>query len=252
MSKSSSSSTSTQQAIIPEMSTQEQGIVNRLQSLGMGQADALQAVMDMARQPQGSMLLGLQGSDKALLDEAFSGAEAGLRHQANLMGQDLASSRGFQRHDTPVAGAVMQNFLPALAQIQAQKASQSLGLGLSLGQLGEQRRMNNMNAMLSGGTAMPSALAGLANRFQQERFAGAKTVGTQHSTQTPSVMSGIGQGLGLAGQIGSLGMGIMSGMGAGPGFGAAAPTAATSQVAPGITGFNQGGYNFMVNNPRGL
>jgi len=243
MSKSSSSSTSTQQAIIPEMSTQEQGIVNRLQSLGMGQADALQAVMDMARQPQGSMLLGLQGSDKALLDEAFSGAEAGLRHQANLMGQDLASSRGFQRHDTPVAGAVMQNFLPALAQIQAQKASQSLGLGLSLGQLGEQRRMNNMNAMLSGGTAMPSALAGLANRFQQERFAGAKTVGTQHGTSTPSVMSGIGQGLGLAGQIGSLGMGIMSGMG-GMGAGAAGAGAGAGAVGPMASGYQMPGFSF--------
>ena len=243
MSKSSSSSTSTQQAIIPEMSTQEQGIVNRLQSLGMGQADALQAVMDMARQPQESMLLGLQGSDKALLDEAFSGAEAGLRHQANLMGQDLASSRGFQRHDTPVAGAVMQNFLPALAQIQAQKASQSLGLGLSLGQLGEQRRMNNMNAMLSGGTAMPSALAGLANRFQQERFAGAKTVGTQHGTSTPSVMSGIGQGLGLAGQIGSLGMGIMSGMG-GMGAGAAGAGAGAGAVGPMASGYQMPGFSF--------
>ena len=241
MSTSRSSQSTTSKAHIDPMGAQEQGIVNQLQGLGSEQADAIRHVLEMARSPQGSMLLGLQGSDKALLDEAFSGAEAGLRHQANLMGQDLASSRGFQRHDTPVAGAVMQNFLPALAQIQAQKASQSLGLGLSLGQLNEGRRQFNMNSLLSGGTAMPNTLAGLANRFQQERIAGAKTIGTQQGTRTPSVMDSIGQGLGLAGQIGSLGMGIMSGMG---GAGAGAGAAGASSVGPYASGYKMPGFTF--------
>ena len=198
------------------MGPQEQAVVDRLQGLGMNQADAITAVMEMARQPQGSMLLGLQGSDRDLLDQAFAGAETGLRHQANLLGQDMASTRGLNRSDTPVAGAIAQLFLPALASLQSQKAAQSLGLGLNLGQLNEGRRQFNINALLAGGTAMPSALAGLANRFQQERFAGAKTVGTSRGTQTPSLMQSIGQGIGLVGQLGSLGMGI-AGAGSGGG-----------------------------------
>jgi hypothetical protein len=102
------------------------------------------------------------------------------------------------RSDTPVSEAVLREMLPQMMNLNSQKAQTSLGLGLNLGQMNEGRREFNINALLAGAGGMPSALGGLANRFQNERFANASYWGNQ--TSSPGLMDQIGTGLGLAQQ----------------------------------------------------
>lgn len=203
MSKSSQTQTSTseQQTLIPGMGPQEQDMVNKLQQVGMSQADAMQYVLQQGQ--QGTGLIGLQGSDQALLNQAFSGAESGIRRQADILGQDLAGTRGLNRSDTPVSEAVLREMLPMIQQNESAKASQSLGLGLNLAQL----RQQNLQTLLQGANSSPSALAQMANRMQLERIQGAKQVGTntQKFSSSPSLMSSIGQGIGLVGQVAAIG-----------------------------------------------
>ena len=195
--------------MIPGMGPQEQELVNKLQAVGMSQADALQYVMQQGQ--QGTGLIGLQGSDQNLLNQAFSGAESGIRRQADILGQDMAGTRGLNRSDTPVSEAVLREMLPAIQQNESAKASQSLGLGLNLAQL----RQQNLQTLLSGINSSPAMAAGLANRFQQERFTGAPIVGSRTQTTRPSLMSSLQQGLGLAQQFGGFLSNPTSGSGSG-------------------------------------
>jgi len=215
MSKSSQtqSSTSEQQTLIPGMGPQEQEMVNKLQQVGMSQADALQYVLQQGQ--KGTGLIGLQGSDQDLLNQAFSGAEAGIRRQADILGQDMAGTRGLNRSDTPVNESVLREMLPMIQQNESAKASQSLGLGLNLQQL----RQRNLEVLLGGVNATPSALWNTSQRMQNERFVGAKTIGSSltKGSRTPSLMDSIGQGmsltsqgLDLASKIGTMGSAAMA------------------------------------------
>jgi len=201
MSKSSQTQSSTfeHQTLIPGMGQREQNMVNQLTKVGLSQADALQYVLRQGQ--QGTGLIGLQGSDQDLLNQAFSGAEAGIRRKADILGQDMAGTRGLNRSDTPVNESVLREMLPMIQQNESAKASQSLGLGLNLAQL----RQQNLQMLLGGVNSTPSALWNTAQRMQNERFAGAKTIGSSvmKSSRTPSLMDSIGQGIGLASQFGA-------------------------------------------------
>lgn len=199
-SEQTSSSSSESQSMVPEMGDEERNLVKRLTGLGVRQADALKFVLNQSQQPGGSMLAGLQGGDKALLDQAFSGAESGLQRQADIMGQNLAGTRGLNMSDTPVSEAVLREMLPQFANLQSQKAQQSLGLGLNLGQLNEGRRQFNIQALLNGSQITPSIFGGLANRFQTERFANARTMSSGTGTQSysPGLMDQVQQGFKIA------------------------------------------------------
>ena len=233
--------TTTESTQIPGMGPQEQAIEARLQGLGMNQADAIQFALEQATQTPSSPLLALQGQDKALLDQAYAGAEANLRRFGGLMGQDLAGTRGLNPSDTPVSEAVLREVLPQMQMLAAQKAQQELGMGLNLGQLREQSRQFNLQALLGGAQASPFGLSSLADRMQRERFAGATRTGV--SRGTPSIMDSIQQGVGIASSLGSLGAAVMGSGGMPGGAGAT-----TSSSGP-LTSFNQGGYNFLVNTP---
>ena len=124
--------TTTESTQIPGMGPQEQAIVARLQGLGMNQADAIQFALEQATQTPSSPLLALQGQDKALLDQAYAGAEANLRRFGGLMGQDLAGTRGLNPSDTPVSEAVLREVLPQMQMLAAQKAQQRLQVTNSL------------------------------------------------------------------------------------------------------------------------
>lgn len=223
-SEQTSNSSFSQQTAIDPMGVQEHRIVNQLQRLGVSQADAIKFAMDQFK--QGTGLIGLQGADKALLEQAFGGAERSLRRQAYLLGQDMAGTRGLNRSDTPVAESVLREMLPQFANLDSQKAGQSLGLGLNLANL----RQQNLQNLLYGSQIAPNALTRLANRFQQERFATGRTTGTSTSTMrgSPGLMDQIGTGIGLVGQIGALGAGFMA-----PGASGAASGAGTSSAGYG-------------------
>lgn len=178
------------------MGPEEQAMVDKLKQTGMSQADALQFVLQQGQ--QGTGLIGLQGSDQALLNQAFSGAEAGIRRQADILGQDMAGTRGLNRSDTPVNESVLREMLPMIQQNESAKASQSLGLGLNLAQL----RQQNLQTLLTGVNSSPTDLWNTAQRMQNERFAGAKTIGSSltKNSATPSLMDSISQGIKIADQ----------------------------------------------------
>lgn len=217
-----SNTQSSSSASIPGMGQQEQDIVNQLQSVGMDQASAIKMALSMAQQPGSPLMLSLSGQDKSLLDSAYSGANANLQRQANIMKQDLAGTRGLNGSDTPVSDSVIREFAPQFANLASARANQELGLGLNLGQLNEGRRQFNLSSLIYGSQATPSALSGLANRFQGERFGQATQTG--QNTLNPSIFQSYGQGLGLAGQFGAMGMGMMSPAAGAGGAAAAAPS----------------------------
>ena len=232
MSTKRGTSSTTETTSIPGMGAEEQSIVARLQQLGVNQADALQFALEQAKQTAPSPLLALQGADKALLDQAYAGAEANLRRFGGLMGQDLAGTRGLNPSDTPVSEAVLREVLPQMQMLASQKAQQELGLGLNLGQIREQARQFNLGALIGGAQATPFGLSSLADRMQRERFAQASRTSTTSSKATPGLMDSIGQGIGLAGQLGELGSKVLAGM---PGGGSGVPPSQAGGTAiPGI------------------
>ena len=213
---------------IPAMGKKEKELVSQLTSLGMNQRDAIQFVMNQAKQGPESPLLALQGQDKALLDQAYAGAEADLRRFGGLMGQDLAGTRGLNPSDTPVSEAVLREVLPQMRMLASQKAQQELGLGLNLGQLKEQSRQFNLGALLGGAQASPFGLSSMADRMQRERLAAA----AQQVKQRPSFMDSFQQGVGIVSSLGSIGAAVMGGTGGG---GAPAPPSQAGGTAiPGI------------------
>lgn len=179
------------QAIGPE----EQKLVDRMTSLGMQQADALKFVMEQMQGGQGQMSsLQLTPADQAQLDAAYGGAEANLRRFGNLMGQDLAGTRGLNPSDTPVSEAVLRETLPAYQSLMSSKAQQGLGLGMGMRQMNEGARQFNLQALLGGATSTPSALGFNLGRMQADRMANSSQTGEMRGTQSDSIMTQVGQG----------------------------------------------------------
>lgn len=206
-----------------EASPEEKRLAERMSQLGMDQADALKQVMDATRGGAGQVnALGLNATDQAALDAAYAGGEANLRRFGQLMGQDLAGTRGLNPSDTPVSEAVLRETLPAYQQLLSDKARQGLGLGLNLAQMNQGNRQFNLQAMLGGATATPSGLGFNLNRMQQERMA--RNTSTQSGTNynTGSILDQMNQGAQFrytmhagtnqAAQAGMGGMKMMGGM----------------------------------------
>lgn len=206
--KSRQSSNFESHAEIEAMGPQEQALVNRFQSLGMNQADAVDFVLkNLTGQLAGGKpsinMLALTGQDKALLEQSYAGAEQNLRRFGNLLGQDLAGTRGLNPSDTPVSEAVLRETLPVMANLQSQKAQQELGLGLNLGQLNEGARQFNLNTLMSGAFNAPQTGFGLMGRMQNERFARARQYGSSQGSFTKSTGDSIAQGFGMYKDFGS-------------------------------------------------
>jgi hypothetical protein len=144
-----SESGSTTQGSVPDPNAQEQRQLDRFESLSKEQQAAILEGIGLSRQPVSFQSLGLSSADQATLDEAYAGAEANLRRQAGLLGQDLASTRGLNMSDTPVSEVVMREFMPASMQLQSARAQQGLGLGLNMRQLGENARQFKSFARLN-------------------------------------------------------------------------------------------------------
>ena len=111
--------------------------------------------------------------------------------------------------DTPIAQQAINQYALGDAQISSNRAQAGLNLGLQANQL-------RANSILGGASALPSGTVAAFNPLFQERIAS----GTTHTTgntsgttiNTPSLMSQIQQGIGIAGSIGSMGAGYMSGL----------------------------------------
>lgn len=199
-SKQTSNSTTTND--FAAMGPEEKAMAERMTQLGMSQADAIQFVLDQAKGGGQVSSLQLSPSDQAALNESYSGAEQNLRRFGNLMGQDLAGTRGLNTSDTPVSEAVLRETLPAYQQLMSAKAQQGLGLGLNMRQFNEGARQFNLSSLLNGSGAMPTGLGFNLNRMQNERMA--KNTQTQNgvSYKSDSIMGQIGQGAAAYNQLG--------------------------------------------------
>lgn len=204
MSLGTSSSKSNSQATnnFAEMGPEEKAMAERMKALGMSQADAIQYVLDQSKGGAPINTVGLNATDQAALDQAYAGAEQNLRRFGNLMGQDLAGTRGLNPSDTPVSEAVLRETLPAYANLMSNKAQYGLGLGLNLAQLNEGKRQFNLGSVLSGSTAMPTGLGFGLNRMQNERMARNTQVGSSLGYNSDSVMTQVGQGAAAYNQAG--------------------------------------------------
>lgn len=202
-----SESVNTQQFTdIAAMGPEEQKLVDRMTQLGVSQADAISTVMEGAKAMRPVETVALRGADQALLDQAYGGAEFNLRRFGQLMGQDLAGTRGLNPSDTPVSEAVLRETMPAMASLQSDKAQQALGLGFNLANLNEGSRQFNMGSLLNAGQAMPTAAAFNLNRMQNERFARGRTYGSSYGVSNQPLMQTILQGTQAFNQLGQ-GMG---------------------------------------------
>lgn len=176
-------------------SPEERAMADRLTRLGMSQADAVQFAIEQSRGDTGRVgSLQLTPEDQATLDRAFAGAETNLRRFGNIMGQDLAGTRGLNTSDTPVSEAVLRETLPAFASLQSDKAQQGLGLGLNLAQLGQQNRQFNLQSLLGAANAMPTGLGFNLNRMQNERFNRANRQVSGFGATNDSILSQMNQG----------------------------------------------------------
>lgn len=156
---------------VPGPGEQEKRVLDSLEGLSKEQKDAISYVINQAKAPISFQSLGLSSDDANVLDQAYAGAEADMRRSAGLLGQDLSTTRGLNRSDTPVAEVVMREFLPAIQQLYGQKAQNRLGLGLNMRQLGEGARQFNLSAALSGGQSVPASGLALAGNLERTRMA---------------------------------------------------------------------------------
>ena len=195
----------TQTTTLPAPGPMELALRRRFRDLGMSQVDAINTALTLSR--KGS--LALSPEDQRALDAAYAGAEANLRRDAFLMGQDLGGTQGLNPSDTPVGEAVARQFLPAFASLQSNKAAEGLGLGL-------QTKRLNQQGLLQGGSAVPGAGLSLMSSLQGERFAQPTVMsfgtGTFDTWNTPSILNqmktgtemfrNVGQGVGSMALLG--------------------------------------------------
>lgn len=177
----------------------EQQILNQYQSLGDQQ---LSFINNLVR--GGTSPFSLNPADQAQLDKAFQGAFDLYGQQGKDYADYLATTRGLNKSDTPISQQALQRYGLGLSDLLSQKANAGLNLGLQ----GTQLR-------LMGSQALPAGLGAAFSPLFSERMAGGLTRTTGNSrgssttVSTPSLMTQIGQGMGLAQQ--GLGLGAQIG-----------------------------------------
>jgi len=187
-------SKTTQQTKLDPMSAEERALSGATTNLGLTQTEVLK---DLLRRG-----FALSPEEMAQLDAMYAPQEANLRRQANLIGQDLAGTRGLNTSDTPVSEAVLREILPAMANLQSQKMAQGLGLGM-------QMRGLNLNAALG----MPGASGFNLQKLFNERLATGKTTTTSRGTFNPGFLDRLATASGAQKNFTSAGSDLMKGSG---------------------------------------
>jgi hypothetical protein len=218
--KSSQTQDQTQSTTFKPRSSAEQALIDQFSGLGTAQRDALLSRIQSFM--GGASPFALDPASQQLLDQSFGSAQQQLALQNKDYADFLSGGRGLRMSDTPIASQAMQRQALGLSDLLSSKANASLNLGLQGNQY-----LNN--AALGFASALPSGSVAAFNPMFQERLAGGttrmtgNTTGWNMSEHTPSTMTSIGQGIGLAGQLGAMGAGFMA-----PGVGGLAGGAGSS------------------------
>lgn len=172
---------------------------------------------DTLNQARGSNTFALSPAEQEQLNQAYAGSEANLRRFGQIMGQDLAGTRGLNTSDTPVSEAVLRETMPAMASLQGQKMQYGLGLGMQARQNQFQNLYQGLSGLTGAATAAPQAGLGLAQSFQQDRLASMGRSGMSNSSMGMPWIERLGKAVDIVGKMsqmsGGFGMGMPTGGG---------------------------------------
>lgn len=158
---------------VAPVSAQEQALRDQLFRHGQTQQEQLQQLFQRYNQFQGDNSFALTQPEQDQLNQAYAGAEANLRRYGQIMGQDLAGTRGLNTSDTPVSEAVLREVMPAMAQLQGQKMQTGLGMKFQNRGL----NLSGLNSWNNAVNSMPTASLNLMNSMQQDRLASTSSSG---------------------------------------------------------------------------
>lgn len=196
---------------------------------------------------------GLSNEEQAGINDVYGAAQNRAMNDMNLQFQDLITSRGLNRYDTPAAEPLARNMGLMLGDINAQRSAALLNRGeanrnFGMNQIANNANLNQMqfNQGLMLNQMTPGATNSLLTPLLNQRMAQATTTGTQ--TNTPSLYDTIMRGVGTAGSMvmGAYGGGMLGGAG-GLGMANSAPV---TNVGGGLGSYAQGGSGFLVNMPK--
>lgn len=203
---------------------------------------------------------GLSTEEQAGINDVYGAAQNRAMNDMNLQFQDLVTSRGLNRYDTPAAEPLARNMGLMLGDLGAKRSAALLNRGEANRNFGMNQVMNNANLgqmqfnqglMLNQMT--PGATNALLTPLLNQRMAQSTSTGTQ--TNTPSLYDTIMRGVGTAGSMimGAYGGGMLGGGGGGGlnlASGIATSGAPTTNYSGGLGGYSQGGNQFLVNMPK--
>lgn len=187
----------TQTTTLKPMTAAEQDLSQATTGLGLSQTEAIRRLLGSS--------FALTPQEMEQLNAIYAPQEANLRRFADILGQDMAGTRGLNRSDTPVSEAVLREVLPAMASLQSDKMAQGLGLGMQMKNL-------NLNAALG----MPGASAFNLQKLFNERLATGttRTTGSTRGTFNPGFLDRLATASGAQKNFTSAGKDLAGGAGA--------------------------------------
>lgn len=230
-----------------------------------GNQDAMMALQQQiaqnqaAQQAQAQQLTrmqdpyGLTGEERTGIGNVYDQAQNRAMNDMNLQFQDMITSRGLNRYDTPAAEPLARNMGLMLGDINAQRSAALLNRGEANRNFGMNQIAQNANLdqmQFGQGLALnqmtPGATQNLLAPLLQQRMSQATS--TSSGSNTPSLYDTVMRGVGTAGSMvmGAYGGGMLGGMGGGLGL-SGAPV---SNVGGGLGSYAQGGSSFLVNMPH--
>lgn len=203
---------------------------------------------------------GLSNEEQAGINDVYGAAQNRAMNDMNLQFQDLVTSRGLNRYDTPAAEPLARNMGLMLGDLNAQRSAALLNRGeanrnFGMNQIAQNANLNQMQ--FGQGLALnqmtPGATNSLLAPLLQQRMAQSTSTGTQ--TNTPSLYDTIMRGVGTAGSMimGAYGGGMLGGGGGGGlnlASGIASSGAPQTNYGNGLSGYTSGGNSFLVNAPK--
>ena len=196
---------------------------------------------------------GLSSEEQAGIGSVYDQAQNRAMNDMNLQFQDMITSRGLNRYDTPAAEPLARNMGLMLGDINAQRSAALLNRGEANRNFGMNQIAQNANLdqmQFGQGLALnqmtPGATQNLLAPLLQQRMSQATS--TSSGSNTPSLYDTVMRGVGTAGSMvmGAYGGGMLGGIGGGLGL-SGAPV---SNVGGGLGSYAQGGSSFLVNMPH--
>ena len=159
---------------------------------------------------------GLTSEEQAGIGSVYDQAQSRALNDMNLQFQDMITSRGLNRYDTPAAEPLARNMGLMLGDINAQRSAALLNRGEANRNFGMNQIAQNANLdqmQFGQGLALnqmtPGATQSLLQPLLQQRMA------QQTTTSTPSMYDSIMRGVGTVGSMimGAYGGGMLGGGG---------------------------------------